>query len=422
MRLIKNLFRVGVIFIAVAITLLVGYWEVQLARTPHYPINQVGADSLPQLNNMGRRLREGEGDQMQAIFPEGWFFSHMLYGMSWVNIGLVTKDETLRQRAISEIQWALAQSRSPKGLAPFRNTTQVPNGVFYLGWSNRLLGGLLLIQRETERDPAEVARFQTQSKTLALAFEQSNHFLLDAYPGQAWPCDNVMAMSSLAVYDEVFAPTYAPLIARFVQTLKNEVDPVTGLIAHKTNAATGKIEAAPRASSQVYIHMVLPELDAAFAKDQYATFRAWFGQDVLGFPVTLEYRKGVSGRGDVDTGPLIFGISPTGTGVSIAAARANGDAATFERIVALSEMMGLPRETNEQKDFLLGQVIVGDAFIAYGKSLVRWSGPPVSTWDESAGWRVNFYLLGVAMLSVVWLMARAVIRSRALAKKQAVLN
>jgi hypothetical protein len=402
-KLIFILTRLLVVLMALLITAPVGYWMAQLAQTPPYPINQVGADVVPQLNNIGRRLRAGEGDAMQNIFPEGWFFSHVLYGMSWVNVGLVTKDETLRQRAISEVIWVLAQSRAPKGLAPFRNATQVPNGVFYLGWSNRLLGGLLLIQRENERDPAEVARFVAQSKTLAQAFEQSPHFLLDAYPGQAWPCDNVMAMSSLAVYDKLFGKTYQPLIARFVKTLQNEVDPATDLIAHKTNASAGKIEIAPRASSQVYIHMVLPELDPTFAKDQYAKFRAWFGADVLGFPVSLEYPKGVSGRGDVDTGPLIFGISPTGTGVSIAAARANEDANSFARIAALSEMLGLPRQNNAEKDFVFGKLIVADAFLVYGKSLTRWSGQPTLIWNEPQAWRTSLYFFGVAIFVAAWL-------------------
>ncbi len=41
----------------------------------------LGADVLPQLNFIGTSLRNGSAEQMQALFPEGYFFSYVLYGL-----------------------------------------------------------------------------------------------------------------------------------------------------------------------------------------------------------------------------------------------------------------------------------------------------------------------------------------------------
>jgi hypothetical protein len=55
-----------------------------------YVPGQVSEDVLWQLHNIKQRLSVGEGERMQTLFPEGWFFSHIIYGNSWVNVALST--------------------------------------------------------------------------------------------------------------------------------------------------------------------------------------------------------------------------------------------------------------------------------------------------------------------------------------------
>jgi hypothetical protein len=54
------------------------------------------------------------------------------------------------------------------------------------------------------------------------------------------------------------------------------------------------------------------------------------------------------------------------------AARANGDRELFERLVQLGEVAGLPLTLNGEKRYSLGQLMVGDAFLAWGKTWVPW--------------------------------------------------
>jgi hypothetical protein len=85
-----------------------------------------------------------------------------------------------------------------------------------------------------------------------------------------------------------------------------------------------------------------------------------------------EYPRGATGAGDVDSGPLIFGLSPISTGVGLVAARANGDVELFERLIQLGEVAGLPVTLDGAKRYSLGQLMVGDAFLAWGKTWVPW--------------------------------------------------
>ncbi len=368
------------------------------AATP----GEIAKDAVPQLNNIGRRLRAGEGTAMQRLFPEGWFFSHALYGYAWVNVGLQTPDAALKQRAIAEARWVLERMGTPEGLAPFRDATQVEHGVFYLGWKNRLLGGLLLLLPEAERRAEEVTLFHRQSELLAVAFLTTSTRHLDAYPGQAWPCDNVLALASLKLHDQLFGTRHQEIADLWVAFTKQHLDADTGLIVHQIDGQTGRTLVAARASSQAYIHAFLPEIAPEFAREQYAGFRKTFVSDWLGYLPVREYPKGKSGRGDVDTGPLIFGISPSATTASIAAARANGDYELCERSVILSETIGLPWTWGGEKSFGLGQIIVADAFLVWGKTLIPWSRTPPVEFPATtpSWWRWRLHGLSALLIGV----------------------
>ncbi|OUC11937.1 MAG: hypothetical protein B0A82_24850 [Alkalinema sp. CACIAM 70d] len=353
-------------------------WTLWTLSSRHY--DRLGADVLPQLNNIKQRLQAGEGDRMQALFPEGYFFSHAIYGYSWVNVGLA--NESLRQRAIAEVEWTLEKLDSDKGRRPFQFQTQVPNGVFYLGWSNRLLGGLLKLQRPEARSPQNLGRFHVQSALLAQAYDR--RFMLAAYPAMTWPCDQTVALSSLALHDELFDSNYRSIIQRWIDHIQQNLDPKTQLIPHKVDADTGAIEIAGRSSSQVYLLPFLLELDPAFATQQYQRFRQQFPVATFGFFPVREYPIGISGKGDVDTGPLIFGFSATSTITSLATAKAFNDRELFDSTLMITETLGLPLQVGDQKFYGLGSLIVIDAFLVWGKTWVPWTKVPQPVVNDRA--------------------------------------
>jgi hypothetical protein len=361
----------------------------------------VGPDVLAQLRFIRRDLEGDGGERMQRLFPEGYFFGHALYGDTWVNVArLAPENQELQRQAIDEVRWVLDRLEGLTALAPFHQPTQVPNGVFYTGWYNRLLGRLLNLQSAADRCPTDVERFHTTSAALAQAFHQSSTYHLDAYPGQCWPVDNIVALTSLRLHDDLSDTDYASVIDEWLAYTQEHLDPETGLIPHKVDAATGQVIQEARGSSQVLLLSFLSDLDPRFARQQYARFRSQYVQPVLGWLVVREYPRGVQGPADVDSGPLVFGISPVATGVSIAAARANGDQELFERVVLLSEVIGFPRSWQGEKDYLFGQLMVGDAFIVWGKTIVSrhtHAEPDTLQWPPltSSWWRLQWHLFSV---------------------------
>jgi hypothetical protein len=374
-----------------------------------YVPGQISEDVLWQLRNIRQRLSAGEGARMQTLFPEGWFFSHIIYGNSWVNVALSNKSasfksESLRQQAIQEVRWVLYQADRPQGLAPFTSNTQVRHGVFYLGWTNRLLGGLLKIQRPEERSPQDLHRFHAQSQELAQAFAASPIVTLAAYPNQAWPCDQTVALASLALHDELFGSNYQPTIQRWVNYTQQHLDPQTGLIPHKIDATTGQIEISARGSSQVYLLTFLSELDPAFATQQYARFREQLTFPVWGFWPVREYPLQAEGSADVDSGPIIFGIGPTSTIAGIAPARAHQDTQLFESTLLLTDIFGFPQVYNQEKSYAFGSLLVIDDFLVWGKSLVPWTKVNVPAYSsQTIGLNRWFWHLGSgALLLLLW--------------------
>ena len=178
----------------------------------------------------------------------------------------------------------------------------------------------------------------------------------------------------------------------------------------------------PRGSSQVYLLSFLPELDPAFSRDQYLRFRQRFVADWLGYRPVREYAFGTTGRGDVDSGPLILGISPSATVVSIAAARANADWELAKRNIVLSETIGFPWSSGNEKQFAFGKILVADAFLAWGKSLVPWTKSSadqaalreLSTSQKTSTWRAQIHGISALLLLLMIFVARWCIRIRKL--------
>ena len=183
-----------------------------------------------------RGLREAVRNQdaprrMQELFPEGACFTVTLYALSWTNlINNFDIEEELRQTAISEATWALGQYEQPYLLYPFR-TTQVRNGVFWLGQRNLVLGQLLQAIPESHRPTELVEEFHSNSKSLAEAFLASPTAHLDSYPELCWPADNVTALASLLLHDELYSTDYHKAYEYWRNWTRANSDPHTGLPA-----------------------------------------------------------------------------------------------------------------------------------------------------------------------------------------------
>src|SRR5690606_6210 len=216
-------------------------------------------------------LRGGAGERMQALFPEGYVFTHALYGLSRANSG--TLDPGRREEALAEARWALDRLDSPAGTAPFPRQADPGYGVFHAGWSTYLLARIVELAGGPDAAPGEARRLAADAEEIAAAFDAS---LADsgspypaAYPGQArpeapgqaWPVDSVAAAAALARATEVLRGVQDPewseartaTLDAWSAAVRERTDPGTGLIPHRVDAETGAPIGPARGSSQALL-------------------------------------------------------------------------------------------------------------------------------------------------------------------------
>lgn len=330
-------------------------------------------DAGRQLAFVDEALARGAAEEAQQSFPEGYLFLWVLSGLAHVELGLQAEGEA-RAAHLSAALTALQALESEAGRAPFSPDLSPPWGAFYQGWTTRLRAGVALLG---DADPARLAALEAGCDAIAAAFAASPSPYLASYPGSVWPVDSVVAAAALGVRDQARPPRFADTLAAWSAAAQAHLDPETGALPHTAAPGSGVPMAGSRGTSLVMSLAFLPEVDPAFAADQYGRLRAHFVTRVFGLtgvaehpPVRLaRYRAaGVAPPADVDSGPLVMGISLSASAVAIAAAARNGDGALRDALVHAAELAGLPVGLG-QKRVLLGQLPVADAFLAWAKAI-----------------------------------------------------
>jgi hypothetical protein len=421
--MIKTLARIVVggayvLAILALVGLLTCNLRLYVPNPPDPSSKRVAEEVWAELRFLRHALDRGAGKDMQQLFPEGDFFSHVLYGLAWVNVGLQSAPGSPeRQQALSEARWTWETLGTPDLLRPFvrARTLSPAYGVFYTGWRNYLLAGILLLQAPAQLDAQELAIFEEQCDQIARALEANPTPFLQAYPGASWPVDTFPALVSLQTHTQLVDDRYEPVIEAWVESLHEHLDPRAGLLPHLVDYRTGRQIQGARATSQVLILRFLLDIDPDFGIAQYQAFRARYVVYLWGLPGVLEYPQGVYGQtGDVDSGPLIKGVSLSATAIMLGTSRVYGDVTVSDAIWHAGEFLGFPVRYGGMKRYWLGQMPVGDAFAVWSKTAVPWleSIPrrtyhPIIPW----WWRIPLNGLSLGIGIVIVLMVRGIERA-----------
>ncbi|HEY0637328.1 MAG TPA: hypothetical protein VGD67_06755, partial [Pseudonocardiaceae bacterium] len=376
---------------------------VLVALVGAYRLTVPAGGTRAQLEFLRGELDAGSAERMQRLFPEGYFFSWALYGLTWTELGRHEPEH--RDEALREGREALRRLDSAAGTAVFDERLRPRYGVFHAGWSNWLRGTLVALDPGDEELRRE---FGDRSAELAAAFDEAGTPFLAAYPGQAWPVDSVVAVASLRLHDHVLGPRFAVTAERWVAAARQRRDPATGLLGHRADPRTGAPVEGARGSSQSVVHRFLVEVDPAFAREQYERFRERFVVRPLGLaPAVREYPVGTEGAGDVDSGPLVLGASLSATVVTLGAARVQGDEPLATALARFAELTGLPLHTWSTKRYGLGILPVGDAFLAWSRTARPWvaEGVPAPAATVTPFWRVPLLAVLALLAALPWLPA-----------------
>lgn len=303
---------------------------------------------------------EAHADAMQRLFPEGRVFTLALTGLAWAELG--------RQGGFYpgappvEARRALALATDPASQATFGPAGGLPHGMFYEAWTARLTAAVIETPTIGADDLPGLRRgLGASCGRLAGAFEAE--VFPDSYPGQAWPADAAVGAAALAGCGRLVDPAYGTAARAWLAAAQQREDPATGLLPH----AAHRPEA--RGSSAALMIPFVAEIDAAYADTLYQRFDAAFSTRMLGvLPTVREYPHGTSGRGDVDSGPVVLGASAPASVVGIAAARSVGAHDHTAALSASTEWLGVPVSWRGRRRYAAGQLPVGDAFLAWART------------------------------------------------------
>ncbi|MFD3592997.1 hypothetical protein ACFWU5_09730 [Nocardia sp. NPDC058640] len=246
-----------------------------------------------------------------------------------------------------------------------------PDGHAYLSYPALALGMARLV------DPAFPPHLAAQHDALIRAFERrllaSPTGLLDTFPGEAYPTDVAAVAAAIAVHGRATGTDHTAVIAHWAQQVRAvQIDRDTGLVIQRMGV-DGRAHDAPRASGTGLAAYFAGFADRALAEELAAEL---FDQqrNLLGFSAIDEYGDGHSGNGDMDSGPLILGISMSATGFALAPARAFGHREKFTRLYRTTDLFGLPLRSGDRTRFATGGVIGNAlllAFLTSGPELAR---------------------------------------------------
>jgi len=118
------------------------YWPSPLAQST----NQVPGALRQQLNANAKVLTSSAPRRMQQIFPEGFYFCHVLHGLTWIEAA--QRDASLTQEAINNAKLAFESLDSQECRDTFPSDLPPDHGAFYSAWKVHLLAGIVMLQMQ----------------------------------------------------------------------------------------------------------------------------------------------------------------------------------------------------------------------------------------------------------------------------------
>jgi hypothetical protein len=213
--------------------------------------------------------------------------------------------------------------------------------------------------------------FDRVSQAIARRVQKSPFRNAETYPSEIYPMDNVAALASLELYERFAHNQPSAVVSEWIAYVRQHLlDSETGLLVHSLDM-NGQPTQAARGCSTSWCSFFLPIMDPVFAKDQYANMLTHLGDRSLGVWGIREYPRQAAGWGDVDSGPVVFGLGTSATGFAFGGARWQNDTRWLNRLAFTTELVGSSFQWNGQRRYLLCP-LVGDAIMLTMRTMTPW--------------------------------------------------
>ncbi|MGJ8641407.1 MAG: hypothetical protein ACSHYA_18605 [Opitutaceae bacterium] len=184
--------------------------------------------------------------------------------------------------------------------------------------------------------------------------------------GAIWTSDQTTHLYAIYRADQVFDTDHSSTRERWFQTMQSEfIQDGTDLLYSRVSINPKRIDSPPRASSLAWTIIFLKEMYPTFVAQQFTGLEKHRSQRVFSLAVYREFPGwGLLRLGDMDSGPLILGFSPSATGFSLAAQKLYGNHKDYQRTYRIFEIFGRPISDKNGKRYRMGNAM-GDAILLY---------------------------------------------------------
>lgn len=322
------------------------------------------------------------------IVTDGWttniaeaewpFLSCVYFGHACLN--LMEAKPGLRNEMVPEVRWVLYALQQPRlsGFVakhfsePFPKAQAVGGMLPAIEKSAVFVHGHFLYLALRYQTISGDHRYEPVIKQVAAALSRdldaSKHGMLKSYSDMWWLTDNFAAHAGLVLYDNAYKTRLSASKKKFIEQIRaHYIDPNTGLFATYVDDDKQLILQGPRGISLMYGLHYLKDFDSEFASEQYALAKKHFYHSFLGAGAMGEFPDGAQGRGDIDSGPIIFGLGPSASGFGIGAAAVMDDQLTVTGLLYSLGLIGLPVVDGDGLHYQ-SMPTVGQAVVLFGKT------------------------------------------------------
>lgn len=220
--------------------------------------------------------------------------------------------------------------------------------------------------------------FDTLCEAMARRLRSSPNFNVTTFPGSTvFIPDVLVAIVALSNYAKLNGGKYRDVVDAWLANMKaNHIDPKTGLIASvlRDSQRKGKGRALMGSYTSLSVYY-LTFVDEEFAREQYELLKKSFYKKGLFSGLREKIKGSKGGYYMLDSGPVLFGLSPSGTAFGIGGATYFGDDKTRTQFLRTGEWAGFSVVRKDYRHYLLADVaLVGEAITLAMRTAVPWYG------------------------------------------------
>ena len=210
--------------------------------------------------------------------------------------------------------------------------------------------------------------YHSLCKAMNRRIRQSKSLNLPTYPGEyIYIPDMLVAIVALANYSSQYEGKYSTTVNMWVERAKKEwIDKETGMVASFLEVCNDSVQIVQpvKGSYSALNCYYLSLVDAEFAREQYDCLMKNYKQRFL-FAGIKEYHDRVCLFGmDIDAGPIIFNLSPSGTAFAIGCATSLDDMEFRSKLLKTAEIGGSTVTWFGKSHYLLANLaLVGEAIV-----------------------------------------------------------